>query len=99
VVAVNQSFMGWMKISNGEFTLGELWYLNPFLMSGGGKVLTPIIVLMVLTSVNVGIMIGLFLSITLGVTSTQIFVFSALEMAVVLFVYREARHKKISLSC
>jgi hypothetical protein len=34
VVAVNQNFMGWMKISKGEFTLGEQWYLNPFLMSG-----------------------------------------------------------------
>lgn len=34
VVAVNQNFMGWMKISKGEFTLGEPWYFNPFLMSG-----------------------------------------------------------------
>jgi hypothetical protein len=35
VVAVNQNFMGWVKISKGEFTLGEPWYFNPFLMSGG----------------------------------------------------------------
>lgn len=35
VVAVNQNFMGWAKISKGEFTLGEPWYFNPFLMSGG----------------------------------------------------------------
>ena len=34
VVAVNQNFMGWMKISKGEFLLGEPWYFNPFLMSG-----------------------------------------------------------------
>ena len=53
---------------------------------------TPIIVLMVVTSLNIGIMIGLILSITLGVTSTQIFVLAALEMAVVLFVYREEWH-------
>ena len=35
VVAVNQNFLGWLKISKGEFTMGEPWYLNPFLMSGG----------------------------------------------------------------
>ena len=34
VVAVNQNFMGWMKISKGEFMLGEQWYLHPFLLSG-----------------------------------------------------------------
>ncbi|MEH6609830.1 MAG: hypothetical protein V7696_10700 [Halioglobus sp.] len=34
VVAANQNFMGWMKISKGEFMLGEQWYLNPFLLSG-----------------------------------------------------------------
>ena len=34
VVAVNQNFMGWMKISKGEFMLGQQWYLNPFLLSG-----------------------------------------------------------------
>ena len=35
VVAVNQNFMGWQKISSGQFSLGEPWYFNPFLMSGG----------------------------------------------------------------
>jgi len=35
VVAVNQNFMGWLKISKGEFTLGEPWYFDPFLLSGG----------------------------------------------------------------
>ena len=34
VVAVNQNFMGWAKISKGEFLLGDPWYFNPFLMSG-----------------------------------------------------------------
>jgi hypothetical protein len=34
VVAANQNFMGWAKISKGEFVLGEQWYFNPFLMSG-----------------------------------------------------------------
>ena len=35
VVAVNQNFMGWLKISKGEFMLGEPWYYDPFLLSGG----------------------------------------------------------------
>ena len=34
VVAVNQNFMGWARISKGEFAWGEQWYMNPFLMSG-----------------------------------------------------------------
>jgi disulfide bond formation protein DsbB len=34
VVAVNQNFLGWSRISKGEFTIGEQWYLNPFLLSG-----------------------------------------------------------------
>ena len=34
VVAVNQNFMGWSRISKGEFMWGEQWYLNPFLLSG-----------------------------------------------------------------
>ena len=34
VVAVNQNFMGWARISTGEFALGEPWFLNPFLLSG-----------------------------------------------------------------
>ena len=33
VVAVNQNFMGWSRISKGEFMWGEQWYLNPFLLS------------------------------------------------------------------
>lgn len=55
--------------------------------------LIPIVVLMVVASLNVGIMVGLFLNITLSVTSTQIFVLAAMEMAVVLFVYRETKQK------
>ena len=35
VVAVNQNFMGWLKISKGTFALGEPWYFDPFLLSGG----------------------------------------------------------------
>jgi hypothetical protein len=35
VVAVNQNFMGWLKISKGEFTPAEPWYFDPFLLSGG----------------------------------------------------------------
>lgn len=35
VVAVNQNFMGWTKISKGEFAFNELLYIDPFLLSSG----------------------------------------------------------------
>ena len=35
VVAVNQNFMGWVKISKGEFTFNEQLYIDPFLLSSG----------------------------------------------------------------
>lgn len=35
VVAANQNFMGWAKISKGEFTFNEQLYIDPFLLSGG----------------------------------------------------------------
>ena len=35
VVAVNQNFMGWVKISKGEFAFNEHIYVDPFLLSGG----------------------------------------------------------------
>jgi disulfide bond formation protein DsbB len=35
VVAVNQNFMGWVKISKGEFALNEQLYIDPFLLSTG----------------------------------------------------------------
>ena len=35
VVAVNQNFMGWVKISKGEFTFNEQLYIDPFLLSTG----------------------------------------------------------------
>jgi len=35
VVAVNQNFMGWVKISKGEFALNEQLYIDPFLLSAG----------------------------------------------------------------
>ncbi|MBT3458245.1 MAG: disulfide bond formation protein B [Halieaceae bacterium] len=35
VVAVNQNFMGWAKISKGEFAFNELLYIDPFLLSSG----------------------------------------------------------------
>ena len=35
VVAVNQIFMGWVKISKGEFTFNEQLYIDPFLLSSG----------------------------------------------------------------
>ena len=35
VVAVNQSFMGWVKISKGEFVFNELLYIDPFLTRRG----------------------------------------------------------------
>jgi disulfide bond formation protein DsbB len=35
VVAVNQNFMGWVKISKGEFALNEQLYIDPFLLSSG----------------------------------------------------------------
>jgi len=35
VVAVNQNFMGWMKISKGEFTFADPLYIEPFILSAG----------------------------------------------------------------
>ena len=35
VVAVNQNFMGWVKISKGEFVFNEPLYIDPFLLSTG----------------------------------------------------------------
>lgn len=35
VVAANQNFMGWAKISKGEFSFNEQLYIDPFLLSGG----------------------------------------------------------------
>jgi len=35
VVAVNQNFMGWVKISKGEFASNEHLYIDPFLLSTG----------------------------------------------------------------
>ena len=35
VVAVNQNFMGWVKISKGEFAFNEQLYVDPFLLSTG----------------------------------------------------------------
>jgi len=35
VVAVNQNFMGWAKISKGEFAFNEQLYIDPFILSGG----------------------------------------------------------------
>ena len=34
VVAVNQNFMGWVRISKGTFTFSEQLYVDPFLLSG-----------------------------------------------------------------
>ncbi len=34
VVAAEQHFGGWKKIWAGKFSLGEQWYLNPFLLAG-----------------------------------------------------------------
>ena len=34
VVAANQHFMSWAKISKGDFAWGEQWYMHPFLLSG-----------------------------------------------------------------
>jgi hypothetical protein len=35
VVAANQNFMGWVKISKGKFAFNEQLYIDPFLLSGG----------------------------------------------------------------
>ena len=35
VVAVNRNFMGWVKISKGEFAFNEQLYIDPFLLSTG----------------------------------------------------------------
>ncbi len=37
VVAVNQNFMGWVKISKGEFTLADPIYIDPFLRLSTGS--------------------------------------------------------------
>ncbi len=34
VVAAEQHFGGWKKISAGTFTMGDHWYLSPFLLAG-----------------------------------------------------------------
>lgn len=34
VVAANQHFMSWAKVSSGEFSWGAQWYIHPFLLSG-----------------------------------------------------------------
>ena len=35
VVAANQNFMGWVKISKGEFAFNEQLYIDPFVLSSG----------------------------------------------------------------
>lgn len=35
VIAVNQNFLGWAKISRGEFAFSEQLYIDPFLLSAG----------------------------------------------------------------
>jgi hypothetical protein len=35
VVAVNQNFMGWTRISKGEFAFNENLFIDPFLLSTG----------------------------------------------------------------
>jgi len=35
VVAANQNFMGWVKISKGEFAFNENLFIDPFLLSTG----------------------------------------------------------------
>ncbi|MDC1160578.1 hypothetical protein OAT10_02360 [Luminiphilus sp.] len=35
VVTVNQNFMGWVKISKGEFAFNENLFIDPFLLSTG----------------------------------------------------------------
>ena len=35
VVAVNQNFMGWVKISKGAVAFKKLLYIDPFLLSAG----------------------------------------------------------------
>ena len=35
VVAVNQNFVGWVKISKGEFAFNEQLYIDPFPLSAG----------------------------------------------------------------
>ena len=34
VVAAQQNFMSWAKVSSGEFSWGEQWYMHPMLLSG-----------------------------------------------------------------
>ena len=39
VLAVNQNFMGWMKISKGEFTFADPLYIDSFLLSASSLLL------------------------------------------------------------
>ena len=39
VVAVNQNFMAWVKISKGEFAFSEQLYIDPFILSSGALII------------------------------------------------------------
>ena len=52
VVAVNQNFMGWVKISKGEFAFNEQLYIDPFLLSAGSLFIIIGQVCLILTPSN-----------------------------------------------
>jgi hypothetical protein len=46
-VAGAQHFMGWAKISGGKFEWGEMWYINPWMLSGFALFIITALVLLI----------------------------------------------------
>lgn len=46
-VAGAQHFMGWARISGGEFEWGEVWFINPWLLSGCALFIITALVLLI----------------------------------------------------
>ena len=49
VVAVNQNFIGWVKISKGEFAFNEQLYVDPSLLSSGALFIIIVQLWLILT--------------------------------------------------
>lgn len=50
VVACMQHFNGWKKINRGEFRFSEMWYADPFVLSGAAIFIITGLVLLVFSS-------------------------------------------------
>lgn len=46
-VAGAQHFMGWAKISGGKFEWGDVWFINPWLLSGCALFIISALVLLI----------------------------------------------------